>query len=421
MTIATRETQVLLRRPHPAQERFLASDAKRIVIRAGRRGGKTTGLGILAVQRFLEGRRILYAAPTQDQVSTFWFEVKRALAETCDAGVFRKNESLHIVENPGTKQRLRAKTAWNADSLRGDYADLLILDEWQLMDEEAWGVVGAPMLMDNNGDAVFVYTPPSLSSRSASKARDPLHAAKMFSMARADTTGRWAAFHFTSRENPHISEDAIAEIAQDMTSLAYRQEIEAEDINEAPGALWKREWLDAHRVAEAPDLSRLVVAIDPTGSAGGDEAGIMAGGVAQCSCQGEPQRHGFLLRDLSGQYSPNGWASRAVTAYRDLSADKIVAERNFGGDMVEQTIRTIDSSVNIKTVTASRGKQVRAEPVAALYEKGKIHHVGHFPHLEDQLCQWEPGMASPDRLDAVTWLWTELMVTGGTPNVRWLG
>src|ERR1051325_7394577 len=143
----------------------LSSNAKRIIIRAGRRGGKTIGVVILAIQAFLAGRRVLYVAPTAEQLATFWREVKLALAELVAAGVFYKNETEHIIEVWGTNQRIRAKTAWNADTLRGDYADLLILDEWQLMDESAWEEVGAPMLLDNNGDAVFIYTPPSLRSQ----------------------------------------------------------------------------------------------------------------------------------------------------------------------------------------------------------------------------------------------------------------
>ena len=172
--------KVTLRRPHDQQQAFIDSAAKRIIVRAGRRGGKTVGIAIRAVRAFLEGQRVLYAAPTQDQVDAFWYEVKRSLIEPITAGVYYKNESLHIVEVPMTKQRIRAKTAWNADTLRGDYADLLILDEYQLMDEQVWNSVGAPMLFDNDGTAVFIYTPPSLRSRSVTKARDPLHAAKMF-------------------------------------------------------------------------------------------------------------------------------------------------------------------------------------------------------------------------------------------------
>ena len=120
---------VRLRRPHSHQALFVESQAKRIMLRAGRRGGKTVGIAIRALRRFLAGRRVLYAAPTQDQVDTFWWEVKRALGELIDSGLVYKNESKHLVEFKGTKQRIRAKTAWNADTLRGDYADDLILVE----------------------------------------------------------------------------------------------------------------------------------------------------------------------------------------------------------------------------------------------------------------------------------------------------
>ncbi len=196
---------------------------------AGRRSGKTVGAAMRAVRRFLQGRRQLYAAPTAEQVGKFWFEVKTALREPIEAGIFKCNESENFIEKPGTEQRLKAKTAWNADTLRGDYADDLYLDEFQLMNEDTWEVVGAPMLLDNNGDVVFIYTPPSLRSAGVSKARDPRHAAKMFKMAQADTTGRWKAFHFTSHDNPYISKDALAEIIKDMSRQSYRQEILAED------------------------------------------------------------------------------------------------------------------------------------------------------------------------------------------------
>src|SRR5258706_9528423 len=127
--------KVLLKKPHRFQEAFLQSKAKRKVVRAGRRSGKTTGVAILAVQAFLKCRRVLYAAPTAEQIGRFWKEVKTALAPPIEAGVFSKNESDHTIERAGTDQAIKAKTAWNADTLRGDYADLLILDEWQLMDD----------------------------------------------------------------------------------------------------------------------------------------------------------------------------------------------------------------------------------------------------------------------------------------------
>ena len=165
MTTST-EYKVRLRRPHASQEPFVESDCPRIILRAGRRGGKTTGIAIKACKAFLAGKRVLYATPTSEQIGRFWFEVTRSLEELIESGTVYKNETQHIIEFPGTEKRIRAKTAWNANTLRGDYADLLILDEWQLIDEEAWEIVGAPMLLDNNGDAVFIYTPPSLHSRS---------------------------------------------------------------------------------------------------------------------------------------------------------------------------------------------------------------------------------------------------------------
>lgn len=239
---------VKLRTPHTKQRLFLDSKAKRKIIRAGRRGGKTTGIAILAGEAFKAGRRILYGAPTEDQVETFWWEIKAAFQDAIDAGHIYKNETKHVLEIRGTKTRIRAKTAWNADTLRGDYADLLILDEFQLMSEDAWGVVGAPMLADNNGDAVFIYTPPSLHSGARTKAKDPQYAAKMYKQAAADESGRWAAFHFTSFDNPHISAQAVTDLAGDMTAAAYEQEILAVDRDSTPGALWTRETLDRCRV-----------------------------------------------------------------------------------------------------------------------------------------------------------------------------
>lgn len=230
MTAATEQEYVVhLRKPHDRQIEFIGSPAPRKIIRAGRRSGKTVGISIPAVEKFLDGRRVLYAAPTNEQVGRFWYEVCTALAELVDAGVYKKNESEHFIELPGTENRIKAKTAWNANTLRGDYADYLIFDEWQLMAEDAWDEVGAPMLLDNNGDAVFIYTPPSLASSGISRARDPRHAAKMFKVAKEDESGRWATFHFTSHDNPYISEEALREITGDMSREAYFKEIMAED------------------------------------------------------------------------------------------------------------------------------------------------------------------------------------------------
>lgn len=391
-------TQLTIHFPqlHHWQELFVYSPAKRKVIRAGRRSGKTVGIAVLAGLEFLKGRRVLYCAPTNDQVSRFWYEVKLAFAEPIQHDLFYLNETQHILERPGTLNRIRAKTAWNADSLRGDYADLLIFDEYQLMSEDAWGVVGLPMLMDNRGDAVFIYTPPSLHSRSRSKADDPRHAAKLFKAAGEDPTGIWQTFHFSSLDNPYLAAGAAAEMARDMTHLAYEQEILALDKDEAPGAFWTHEMIEALRVSRAPELTRVVVGVDPPG------------GVAECgivTCGKASNGHYYVLTDNSLGGKPGDWGPAVVRAYHENAANFILAEKNFGGEMVEHTLRTLrgGTQLPIQVITAHRGKALRAEPVAALYQQGLVHHVGAFPYLEDQMAQWEPdgGGKSPDRLDAL--------------------
>jgi phage terminase large subunit-like protein len=192
------------------------------------------------------------------------------------------------------------------------------------------------------------------------------------------------------------------------TRLA-RQELDGEDLWDEPGALWDRDNLDGTRQARAPiDFARVVVAIDPsaTNTKDSDETGIV---VVAKGMDG----HGYVLADLSGKYSPDGWAKRAIAAYHEWSADRIIAEKNQGGDMVAHTLKVIDPDVPLRLVHASRGKIARAEPVAALYEQGKIHHVGCFGQLEDQMCTWVQGMKSPDRLDALVWGLTELFIGKG--------
>jgi hypothetical protein len=392
------DIKVKLPRPHKKQREFIRHPAKRKIIRAGRRGGKTVGMSIHAIKQFLAGHRVLYAAPTQEQVGRFWTTVTRALNEPIRQRIYRKNEVEHFVELPGTEQRIKAKTAWNANSLRGDYADVLILDEWQLMAEETWDSVGAPMLLDNDGDAVFIYTPPSLRSRAVSKATDPQHAAKMFKRAEESQQAgspRWATFHFSSMDNPHLSRAALQDIASDMTSTSYRMEILAEDVDEAPGALWTRKVIEDNRIVLAPDCSRIAVAVDPSTTSGGDEAGVVV-----CGSLGG---HGFVLADRSLEGSPLVWAKAAVQAYHDFKANLIVAEVNQGGEMVEITIHQVDNKVPVEMVHASRGKWTRAEPVSAKTERGFVHFVGKFPALEDELCLWVPGDPSPNRLDAMVW------------------
>ncbi len=191
----------------------------------GRRWGKTTLVAGIAVEALLAGRRVLEAAPVADQTDAFWEYCTQSLSAPIAAGIIYKNETDRLLRLG--KGRIRAKTAWNADTLRGDYADLLILDEYPLMDADTWDKVGAPMLLDNDGDVLFIGTP---------KRRN--HFFAQYSRAMGDDTGRWAAWHGTSHENPHLSKAALAEITQDLTEDAYKQEILAEFL-EGEGAVFR--------------------------------------------------------------------------------------------------------------------------------------------------------------------------------------
>lgn len=192
-----------------------------------------------------------------------------------------------------------------------------------------------------------------------------------------------------------------------------RQELHAEMLDDVPGALWTRDLIDATRAKAAPDLRRIVIAVDPSGTAGagssntGDDVGIVAAGVGV-------DGRGYVLGDYSCNLSPEGWGRRVREVYSMHSADRIVAERNFGGAMVEAVIKAVDRTLPVTVVTASRGKIARAEPISALYEQARISHIGAFSELEDQLCGFTPsgyvGEGSPDRADALVWALTELML-----------
>lgn len=193
-----------------------------------------------------------------------------------------------------------------------------------------------------------------------------------------------------------------------------RQELYAEVMEEAEGALWSRQMVEAARFRfDLPEMVRIVVAVDPaiTDKEDSAETGIVAAGLGRDGI-------GYVLSDASGRYSPGEWAKKAIALFKELKADRIVAEGNQGGDMVRHTIQTEWSAAPITIVHASRGKVARAEPVAALYEQNKVRHVGQLSTLEDQLCTWEPlsGMPSPDRLDALVWALTELMVKPAPPK-----
>jgi phage terminase large subunit-like protein len=198
-----------------------------------------------------------------------------------------------------------------------------------------------------------------------------------------------------------------------------RQELDGEIIEDRPDALWSRALLESCRVADAPDLRRIVVAVDPPASSGkrADACGIVAAGIAADGIV-----HVLADETVAG-VTPTAWAARAIALWQRLEADALIAEVNQGGEMVRAVIVQVDPTVPVNAVRATRGKWRRAEPVVALYEQGRVKHAGHFPALEDEMCDFaSSGLSSgrsPDRVDALVWAVTALaLMPRAAPRVR---
>ena len=226
---------------------------------------------------------------------------------------------------------------------------------------------------------------------------------------------------YLTRGNTFENEANLAESALAMLKERYegttlgRQELFAEIIENVEGALWNANMIEEARlIDEERDLTNIIVAIDPavTSNENSDETGILVVGK-------DANNEYYVLEDLSGRYSADKWGRIAVKAYHEWEADRIVAEVNNGGDLVERLLRNIDFNIPYRSVHATRGKLVRAEPIAALYEQKRVHHVGTFPDLETQMCSYTGDIkTSPDRLDALVWGLTELSKSRGQVNWR---
>ena len=338
--------------------------------------------------------RIAIAAPTRGDAR-----------QTCvrgDSGLLSHNRRITFTQidgmvkwpNGSEARIFGAYTPEDVERWRGPQHCLVWADEfaaWRYLDD-CWAHMRLGLRLGDRPRAIVTTTP---------KPRKLLKDL----MARADSVITRAS----TAQNPHLVQsvrDALYDLYAG-TGMG-QQELEGQIVDAVDGALWSRELLEETR-AYAPSMRRIVVAVDPatTKRADSDETGIVVCGLG---ANGEA----YTLADYSLRGHPAEWAQAAVNAYHEHKADLIVAESNQGGEMVEHTIRTVDSNVPIKLVHASRGKRTRAEPVAALYMKHKAHQAmgANLSTLEDQLCQWSAsdGEESPDRLDALVWGMTELML-----------
>lgn len=339
------------------------------------------------------GGRIALVAPTPD-------DVRNVMVEGV-SGLLRVSPPWFKPKYEPSKRKLTwpngavafGFSSYEPDRLRGPQFDTAWCDElasWK-HPRETWDNLQFGLRLGNDPRCAVTTTPKPISLLRELKDREDVFT----------TTGS------TYENRANLPDEYIEHIRRRYEGTRTgRQEIYAELLDESEEALWRRDWIEAARVREAPELVRVVVAVDPAVSSGSSsaETGIVVAGV-------DEDRHVYVLEDASGRMSPDRWARRAIGMLDKYGADRIVGESNNGGDLVEHTLRTAYGGrvIPYRSVRASRGKYTRAEPASALYEQGKVHHVGGLDALEDQMCVWSPGSeGSADRLDALVWAVTEL-------------
>lgn len=363
---------------------------------AGRGAGKTRS-GAETMRHWIETgqcRRLHFVAPTATDVRDVMVEGESGILSICPPSNRPRYEP--------SKRRLTwpngaVATTFSADEperLRGPQCDGLWADEvcaWRY--PQTWHLAMFGLRLGANPRSVVTTTP------------KPIGLLKELLGLKTTVLTKGRTVDNEANLAPGFLEEIVGRYKG--TRLG-RQELDAEILDDNPNALWTRGQIEKDRVFKAPQLARVVVAVDPAATETGDEIGIITAGKGV-------DGQFYVLDDHSLHGTPEQWGRAAVTAYHKAKADRIVYEANQGGDMVAHTLRTVDPTVPLRPVTATRGKITRAEPVSALYEQGRVHHVGCFPTLEDQLCDWVAGTPeSPDRLDALVWAITELdlRVTG---------
>lgn len=428
--------------------RLLAGPARNIMLRGGSRSGKTFLLVRAIIQRAINAPNSRHAifrfrfnhaktsiwADTLPKVLKLCFPTIRARFDKTDFYLELPNGSQIWIAGLDDKERVEK-------ILGAEYVTLYFNESSQI----PWGSIEtalsrlaqrcelAPEIAKVTGrqylalKAYFDCNPPSKLHWSYQLFRAKLKPGTKEALPNPDD---YAEMKVNPADNAENLPAEYFEVLASM-SAAKRLRFEAgEWATEVNGALWTLEdrtaedgrvtpGIDSARITpeQMPEMRRIVVAVDPSGTKGddaGDDIGIVVAGLGI-------DGRGYVLEDATCNLSPDGWGRRAVECYHRWGADRIVGERNYGGAMVEFVIKTADKNAAYKEVVASRGKSVRAEPVAALYEQGRISHVGDFPDLEDQLCNFTAngyvGDRSPDRADALVWALTDLML--GKAGVNW--
>lgn len=367
------------------------------LILAGRGFGKSR-TGAEQVRKWVRRYpRVNIAGATSDDARDIMIEGESGIMAICpphERPLYKKQQKKLVWPTGATSLVL---TADEPERFRGKQHMKVWADEvasWRY--EEAWTQLALGLRIGDCPQCVITTTP-----RNRGIIKDLIKHPSTFKTVGTTYENRW-----------NLDQGFFTDILRQYEGTRMgRQELLAQVLDDNPGALWNRGLLDATRLVKAPQLGRVVVGVDPAISDGEESCatGVVVAGTA---IGDRKTTHGYVLADESVFGTPKQWATAAVTAFHRFHADHIIAEANQGGMMVEHVIKSIDNNVPVRLVHASRGKQARAEPVSTIYETRRIHHVGEFARLEDEMCEWVPGEPgpSPDRMDALVWAFYDLLI-----------
>jgi len=377
-----------------------------VIVPAGRRFGKTKGVANAAIEWIIESKKILWGDTISGNIDRY---VERYFKpELVKSGLsYSYSTQKKVLTIDGFNGYIDFRSADRPENWEGFGYDVIILNEAGIILKNDYLYTNAvlPMLMDNPGSKLIAIGTPK--GKETKQGKEHRYFALYKRALEKDKA--FQLFQYSSYDNPFLSQTDVKELEEEMQLMnpaMVQQEIYAQFVEGAAGELWDEVIIERQRIKVCPQLSRITVNIDPaiSNNADSDETGITVTGK-------DSNNNGYVLDDESGKYSPDQWATIAIKLKDKWDADCIVAEKNQGGDMVENVIRAKDKNVRIKLVTATKGKFVRAEPIYSLYEQGKVFHVGYHPKLEAQMCIFTSDLkTSPDRVDSLVWGFTELLL-----------
>jgi len=368
------------------------------VVTKGRRFGATRGAAHAFIEWAIEGKKLLWGDTIHSNIDRYFDRYfLPALKQSNISYNYQRQSKQLIIENG----YIDFRSADRPENWEGFGYDVIFLNEAGIILKNKYLYTNAvlPMLMDSQTSLLIAAGVPK-GKLDKNNNEHPFYT--IYKAAKNKAPG-YNLLEFTSYDNPLLPKEEIIELEKEISRMSpgmVEQEIYGRFVDSVSGVLWTADMI---RHFDIPDLKKIVIGVDPSGSKDGDEVGIISAGLAD-------NGNIYVISDRTGGYTPLQWGTITVNEYESLKANNVVVERNFGGDMVKSNILNINQAVRVKEVIASRSKEVRAEPVVSLYEQGKVFHAKGLYKLENEMLSWVPGLGkSPNRVDALVWAITELM------------